>query len=189
MLSNKPFTGRPTAVIARFASVVLLTAVISPGARAQTGLDLAFCMDGSGSIDQADFALQKQGIISALQNTQLVPRDGTIAFTLIQFGNNTTRVEVPYTLISSESDANNIVSQIAVFDQIGGGTNPGDAVNAVLRRRGKSLPRLDCCPSPRRARLRAHSRGGAVKSDDKRMEQLICDQTSEHNRRYCDLCT
>ena len=49
------------------------------------GLDVAFVMDGSGSISAADFALQKQGLIAAVQNPQLVPLNNTIGLTIVQF--------------------------------------------------------------------------------------------------------
>ena len=38
--------------------------------------DLVFIIDGSGSISAADFTLQKDGIIAALNNSLIVPRDG-----------------------------------------------------------------------------------------------------------------
>ena len=61
-----------------------------------------------------------------------VPRNGTIAVTLVQYAGVSAPVEVPFTLISSEADAISITSQISAITQLGGGTNPGDGVNAAL---------------------------------------------------------
>lgn len=115
-----------------FQVAFLSLGVFAPATQAQTVLDLAFVMDGSGSIDAADFALQKDGLIAAIGNPQLVPRDGSIGLTIVQYGGGITSVEVPYRVISTEGDANAVANQIAGFPQIGGGTNPGDGVLTAI---------------------------------------------------------
>lgn len=94
-------------------------------------IDLALVINGSGSISPEDFTLQKEGIKAALQNSFIIPRDGTIAITLIQYAENTTQVHIPYTVIDDEGDAANLVSQVDAVVQIGGLTNPGDGINAA----------------------------------------------------------
>lgn len=110
----------------------LLLGAITSESQAQTVLDLAFVMDGSGSIDAADFALQKEGLVAAIGNPQLVPRDGSIGLTIVQYGGGATSVEVPYRVINTEADANTVANQIASFPQIGGGTNPGDGILTAI---------------------------------------------------------
>lgn len=110
--------------------------------------DLVWVMDGSSSIDSSDFQLEKQGMIVALQNPQLVPRDGTIAFALVQFADTSTRIEAPFHVISSESDVNTIVTQISAIVQLEGDTNPGDGVNtamSILRANGRTNASQDIC--------------------------------------------
>ncbi len=101
------------------------------GPPAQASLDIAFVMDGSGSIDSTDFALQKNGLRAAILNQDLVPRDGTIAITLVQYAGSSTNVEVPFTVINSTSDATSVANQISAISQLGGATNPGDGVNSA----------------------------------------------------------
>ena len=118
---------------------------------AQGKTDLVFIVDGSGSISSADFRLQKDGIIAALQNPLIFPRNGNIAVALVQFstssGSNATRVEVLLTTIDDDSDVTNLVAQVDAIIQIGQLTNPGDGINAavaVLVARGMSKAIFTC---------------------------------------------
>lgn len=90
--------------------------------------DIAFIVDGSGSIDSRDWALQKDGFVAALQNEAYVPRDGTIAIAVVQFSTPSPRVEVPLTVINSKADVDNLVAAIQAIVQIGDSTNPGDGI-------------------------------------------------------------
>jgi len=118
-----------------FGAMVLVFALLTAGSgtvSAQAQTDIAFVMDGSGSIDATDFALEKQGLQIAIQDVQLVPRDGTFGVTVVQFGGSRTRVEVPFTLINSSADVASIVAQITAIVQFRGNTNPGDGINAAM---------------------------------------------------------
>ncbi len=51
------------------------------GGAAQS-LDLALCMDGSGSVGTANFRLQLEGLAMAISNPQIVPADGSVRLTV-----------------------------------------------------------------------------------------------------------
>lgn len=95
-------------------------------------LDLVFLMDGSGSIDSSDWIMQKQGYIEALDDLTTFPRDGSISISLVQWSYDgtagSTRVEVPPTVLTSETVVDDISSEIDGIAQIGYSTNPGDAI-------------------------------------------------------------
>ncbi len=114
------------------AALSVSTAANSAQSVAGDVFDVVFLMDGSGSISAEDFSLQKDGLINAISNSAVVPRDGSIAIAVVQFGNGITRVESPYRVIQSEADASSVIATIRAFGQIGGSTNPGDAVNQAV---------------------------------------------------------
>lgn len=129
------------------ALAALLAAVGSPETlRAQ--VDVVFLIDGSSSIDAADFELERQGLSLALQNPLLLPRDGTVALAIVQFAGNSTRVEVPYRLIASEADVMSVQTSLAAMTQLRGATNPGDGVNqamALLNAAGNPMAQQSVC--------------------------------------------
>lgn len=51
-------------------------------------LDLGLCLDGSGSVSVAQFALQLEGTARAIENPDIVPRDGSVRMSLLQFNSN-----------------------------------------------------------------------------------------------------
>lgn len=66
----------------KFFLCFFVTLLISTNALAKT--DLVFVVDGSGSISNADFALQKTGITAALEDRTAFPLDSTIAISVVQ---------------------------------------------------------------------------------------------------------
>lgn len=96
--------------------------------------DLVLLLDGSGSIDPADWTLQLDGYAAAVQDRVNVPLDGTIAISVVQWSytgfSPATRVEIPLTLIDGEQDVADLVARIRSIAQIGYSTNPGDAIRA-----------------------------------------------------------
>ena len=79
------------------------------------GIDLAIAVNGSESIDAADFALQKDGIKQSLANPLVIPRDGSLAFTLVQYADDITQVHVPY---------NSVIQQIPFTPTFGSEGSP-----------------------------------------------------------------
>ena len=111
--------------------ITLWAAGSSPAlAQGGGGIDLALVINGSGSISPTDFALQKDGIKAALLDPLILPRDGSVALTLIQYADATTQIHVPYTVISS-ANVTSVIAQVDALGQIGGATNPGDGINTA----------------------------------------------------------
>jgi len=96
--------------------------------------DLAFLIDVSGSVDPAEYVLQLEGFARALENPNLIPHDGTVAISVIQFGRSV-RVDLPLTLISSTASATTLAAQIRALDRngLGNSTAVGDAVMAATQ--------------------------------------------------------
>lgn len=69
---------------------------------APVSVDLATCLDGSGSVGGGNFSLQTDGIASAIEDPDVVPRDGSVRLTMIQF-NSFSRVEVEPTRITDDN--------------------------------------------------------------------------------------
>ena len=84
----------------------------------------AVCIDGSGSISSSDFGLLKEGLARAVEDPNTMPQDGTVELTVIQFGIGTgAQVEVSPTVISSQTDADNVAAAIRAIVQ-GNGLTP-----------------------------------------------------------------
>ena len=128
MMQNKRSQSRLTHLM------ILLAVWVSSSASvwAQEQMDLVFVVDGSRSIDAVDFGVEKDGLVAAVENPLLIPLDGTVAISVIQFATDsfrsdpdvTTRIEVPYTLIQDANDVASVSAQVAAMQQLIGGTNP-----------------------------------------------------------------
>lgn len=110
-------------------SILIFTSLIY-SIYAQAKTDLVFIVDGSGSINASDWNIQRQGIIAALQDPLVLPRDGSISVTVIQFASSAS-VMFPYTLIDSEADAQNAISTVQSMRQFRGSTGPGNGINTA----------------------------------------------------------
>jgi hypothetical protein len=110
----------------RWLGVLIIIGLILPQA-AIAKTDLVFIVDGSGSINSTDWAIQRNGIKAALQDPLIVPRDGSVSVAVIQFSGST-RVEFPYRLIDSEADAQAAISAIQNMSQMRGSTGPGNGI-------------------------------------------------------------
>lgn len=97
------------------------------------GIDLVFVIDGSGSIDPKDWAMQIEGIKEALKDPYLVPTDGSIAVALVQFGGGKAEAQIEYKVIREARDIREFATQVGKIDQFGGSTNPGDGINRAVR--------------------------------------------------------
>ncbi len=113
------------AVLASSLVLVLPTAALGQSAPpAQGRQDIVFAVDGSGSIDNAEWALQKDGITAALQDRAAFPLDGTIAVGLVQWSTNAV-VQVPLTVLDSEATLNSVIAQVQAVPRMGDLTGPG----------------------------------------------------------------
>jgi len=89
---------------------------------------IALNIDGSGSISSANFDLQKQGYITALNNLLLT--DGTNAIAVYQFSTNVQQV-FALTVINSVATKNALIAAINGMTQIGSNTAIGDSITTA----------------------------------------------------------
>ncbi len=90
--------------------------------------ELAFLVDGSGSISGADFSIMLNGIANAVSNPSCVPHDGGLELTVIQFASNA-QLEVAPTRITSQADADRVAALVRGMGKLGSSTNYADAFN------------------------------------------------------------
>ncbi|MDZ7811546.1 MAG: carboxypeptidase regulatory-like domain-containing protein [Arhodomonas sp.] len=84
-------------------------------------VDLAMCMDGSGSVSGSDFQLQLEGTAAAVENPDVFPHDGSVRLSALQFSSGT-RLEIAPTPITRES-APDVAERIRNIRKRGGGTS------------------------------------------------------------------
>ncbi|MEE9372535.1 MAG: vWA domain-containing protein, partial [Saprospiraceae bacterium] len=92
-----------------------------------TTYDIVMCINGSGSVDEDDFLLQKQGMMEALKNTSIFPLDATRRFGLVQYGDGQTTVHVPLAFLTPQN-IDQVISLVDNAVQLKGLTNPGDGL-------------------------------------------------------------
>ena len=100
-------------------SLSLVGPALSQGSTTVT-IQLALVLDGSGSISSSDWSIIITGVANAIRNN--LPHDGTVEITVIQFGYDEpeyARVEVPPTVISNDTVAENVASQVESIAQSG----------------------------------------------------------------------
>lgn len=90
-----------------------------------TGVKIQLCMviDGSASIDNTEWTIIKEAVAKAINDT--LPHDGSVEFTIVQFGSSLSRyarTEIPPTVIESTNFIT--VAQQVVAIQKGGGSTP-----------------------------------------------------------------
>ena len=98
------------------------------------------------------YNIEVEGVIRALDNPGVIPRDGTIAVTVLTF-NESARVRVPLTVINSITDAEAIIRMVESLkcedlDSLtepcpGGGTNYTDAIIAANNQLNRLEERRD----------------------------------------------
>ncbi|MEW6208427.1 MAG: choice-of-anchor D domain-containing protein [Acidobacteriota bacterium] len=75
--------------------------------------DIGFILDSSGSIAQKGqtYNLELEGIINALSDPTIIPRDGTVALSVFTFSGGV-NLRVPFTVINSEAAAQAVVAAL-----------------------------------------------------------------------------
>ena len=83
------------------------------GCFVQANRDIAFLIDASGSIALRGqtYNVQLEGVIRALNDPTVIPRNGTVAVSVILF-NETRNLAVPLTEINSREDAQKIITTL-----------------------------------------------------------------------------
>lgn len=118
------------------AALVAAAPAFAAGPLTPVGLELALLIDVSGSVDDAEYNLQKGGYIqafqsAAVQNAILGSQLGSIAVTFIEWSGGAQQSQtVDWTLINSAASSNAFATAIAgTARQFGGLTAPGSALN------------------------------------------------------------
>lgn len=99
-------------------------------------VDLALCMDSSGSVSAANFQLQLEGTAQAIEN--VVPRDGTVRVSALQFASAAT-VELNPTIIE-EDNVQAIADKIRAIRKTGGGTSIHACIDSATTLIANALP-------------------------------------------------
>lgn len=92
-------------------------------------LDLAICMDSSGSVSFSEFQLQLEGTALAVENEDIVPRDGSVRLSVIQFSSSSF-TELNPTVIE-EDNANDVADAIRAINKRGGGTSIDSCIDTA----------------------------------------------------------
>jgi hypothetical protein len=106
---------------------LLVGTVLAPSAalaQAPVQVQMAMCLDGSGSISAANWTLMKDGLAAAVSDPTVVPDDGSVELCVIQFSTGVpgnARVEVAPTVVTAAS-VPGMVAAINAMVQIGGRT-------------------------------------------------------------------
>jgi hypothetical protein len=106
---------------------------------------LSLVMDVSGSIDTNEFLLQKQGYADAISN--LIPTDGSVAISVIEFGRNN-NLSIGWTVIDSVAARDSLVASILALSRSGINTSYtaiGDAITAADSSFGSLVGTWDYC--------------------------------------------
>jgi hypothetical protein len=86
---------------------------IAPGCKQPPKVDIAFMLDRSGSMAQRGqtWNIMVDGVIRALRDRTVFPRDGSIAVCVVVFG-GAAEIIVPLTDINSTDDANKVIALV-----------------------------------------------------------------------------
>ncbi|WP_456415891.1 IPTL-CTERM sorting domain-containing protein [Thiolapillus sp.] len=105
---------------------------------AQPKLDLALCLDSSGSVSNSEFQLQLDGTAAAVADPAVMPQDGSVRLTIIQFGRDV-YVELPPTEVTAANVAS-LTSQIRNIVKGGGTTNMAGCINEAANQITSAVP-------------------------------------------------
>ncbi|MCK5876602.1 MAG: DUF1194 domain-containing protein, partial [Candidatus Marithrix sp.] len=95
-------------------------------------IELCTAVDGSGSINSSDFRLQIEGLARAIEKPSVVPQNGSVTLSIVQFSSDT-RVEVSPTVIDSQSAADSVAAQVRAMKQLDAGTDIQAAIHACAK--------------------------------------------------------
>ncbi|MCU5785831.1 von Willebrand factor type A domain-containing protein [Alcanivorax marinus] len=101
-------------------------------------LDLALCLDASGSVSRSEFQLQLEGTARAIENPDIVPRDGSVRLSLLQFSSYD-RLEINPTLIE-EDNVGQLADAIRAVPKMGGGTSIHQCIDGAANTITQTTP-------------------------------------------------
>jgi hypothetical protein len=119
------------AMVALASAAVMVLGVSGKAEAAPIPVELVLAIDASGSINAANYALQRDAYVNVL-GSSLITTDGTIAIGVVEFGANVQTV-FAMTLIDSAAAKNSLLAAIAGMNRNGistGATAIGSAINA-----------------------------------------------------------
>jgi hypothetical protein len=104
--------------------LVPLTAQASPAVEMQ----VAFVIDGSGSIDTSEWALMVDATAAMIEDPDCIPRNSTVELCIIQFAGSTASLEVSPTVIDSQATAEDIADDVRDIVKRGSWTPTGEGI-------------------------------------------------------------
>ncbi|MDY6833621.1 MAG: vWA domain-containing protein [Chloroflexota bacterium] len=120
MLVSKKRLGRIAVMLSVITMLALpLSTSVTMASPSTVDIQMAVCVDGSGSISASDWTLMKEGLASAVEDGSIVPQDGSVELTIIQFAQGSATTEAGPTVIASQVDADAMASTIRGMSQRG----------------------------------------------------------------------
>jgi hypothetical protein len=92
-------------------TVAIITLVLILTAGRAGAVELCAAVDGSWSLSPQEFRVQLDGLISAVQDRDIIPRNAGVTLSVVQFAWGA-RLEVPPTLIDSDETADQVARRI-----------------------------------------------------------------------------
>ncbi|MGB6367393.1 MAG: Calx-beta domain-containing protein, partial [Thermoanaerobaculia bacterium] len=101
-------------------------------------MDLALCLDGSGSLSPTDWQLQLEGLAQAVEDPTVVPHNNTVRVSVFQFTSGA-GVEIAPVVINSDN-AEEVAALIRTRSQAGGNTDLEACIDLATAVIGQQLP-------------------------------------------------
>lgn len=111
---------------------VVVTGIVAALTAPAAAVELCLAIDGSGSINGPDFTLQLSGIADAVTNPAVVPQNGTVSLSVVQFGSGAV-LEISPTLISDASSAASFAAAVNAIVKDNGSTNMAAAIDLCVQ--------------------------------------------------------
>jgi len=136
---NYAITGRLLAV----ALVLILALTLTVGSASAApdppvAIQVAFVLDGSGSINSGEFTIMRTGLAAAVKDSNYVAQNGTIEIMVVQFGTvggvPVYNEEVAPVIIDNQATADAVALQIEGISQIGGWTPMAGGIDLAVEK-------------------------------------------------------
>lgn len=108
-----------------------LTMAFNANAQGPVTVQLAFLVDGSGSISGSEFQVMLNGIGDAVANPACVPHNGSVELTVIQFSSSA-QTELGGPRVIDSGSAENLANEIRAIRRNSGGTNYEAGFNLAI---------------------------------------------------------